>query len=66
MNKETKNNLNLLIILALILGIGLACGSEKTRESGERPDAKTENAGKPKKLESYSLKGLKFSYYLSR
>lgn len=64
MKKQMKNKLNLLVVLALILGIGLACGSDKTHESGEKNDAKTETAGKPKKLESYSFKGLKFSYYL--
>ncbi len=64
MIKETKNKLNLLIIVALLLGIGLACGSENTRENGEKTDTKSETAGKPKKLESYSFKGLTFSYYL--
>jgi hypothetical protein len=64
MKKQMKNRLNLLIVLALLLGISLACGSDKNNESSETGDVKTETSGKPKKLESYSFKGLKFSYYL--
>lgn len=60
MTKQMKNTVNLLIILALLLGIGLACGSGKNGENGTT----TETKNKPKKLESYSFKGLKFSYYL--
>lgn len=64
MKKRTKNMLNLLIVLALLLGIGLACSAGENNEIGTKNDAKTEASEKPKKLESYSFKGLKFSYYL--
>jgi hypothetical protein len=45
------NKLNFLLILALFLGISLACTSSGAKES------------ETKKLQSYTLRGLNFSYY---
>jgi hypothetical protein len=55
------------MILALILSIGLACGSDKNSSAtpiGDKVKASTEINTKPKRLESYTLRGFKFSYYL--
>jgi hypothetical protein len=47
------NKINFLLVIALLLGIALGC---------EKPsDSKT--PAKNQKLESYTIKGLKFSYY---
>ncbi|MEZ5424715.1 MAG: hypothetical protein R2747_00495 [Pyrinomonadaceae bacterium] len=62
MNK--KNKFNRLIVSFLLLTIGLACSQEKSAPKDEKDGSRTETAGKPKKLESYSFKGLTFSYYL--
>jgi len=48
-----NNKINLLLVIALVLGIGLACGLSDEN----KPQAKNQ------KLESYTIKGLKFSYY---
>ena len=47
-----QNKFNFLLILLLILGITLACGN-----SGAK------NAQTNEKLETYTLRGMKFSYY---
>lgn len=53
-----QNKLNLLLVIALVLGIGLACRpNDEAIRSGSKPAAKNQ------KLESYTIKGLKFSYY---
>lgn len=62
-----QNKFDLLLILILLLGFGLACSSD----AGEKDDStqraeKTKSvaaAREPQKLESYTLRGLKFSYY---
>ncbi|HLM03122.1 MAG TPA: hypothetical protein VK400_18870 [Pyrinomonadaceae bacterium] len=60
-----KNNLNILLVLILLLGISLACN-----RSEAKPDSKnqtqtrvTENGGETERLDSYSLRGLEFIYY---
>ncbi|MGC2236273.1 MAG: hypothetical protein WA584_08935 [Pyrinomonadaceae bacterium] len=44
-------NLNFLLILTLLLGISLACSNSGAKETGAQ------------KLQTYSVRGLKFSYY---
>jgi hypothetical protein len=66
-SKGAENKFNLLIILALILSIGIACSSDKNSSAtvvGEKIKASTEINTKPKRLESYTVRGFKFSYYL--
>lgn len=46
-----NNNLNFLLILILLLGISLACSNSGAKENDT------------KKLQTYSVRGLKFSYY---
>lgn len=46
-----NNNLNFLLILILLLGVSLACSNSGAKETDTR------------KLQTYSLRGLKFSYY---
>jgi hypothetical protein len=61
----TRNNkLNFLLVLIFLLGICLACNS-KADDTQVKSEQKVENktAQKPEKLESYTLRGLKFSYY---
>ena len=54
-----KNKLNFLLALALFLGIGLACAN-----SGDKAvKNELKNVPANKKLESYTLRGIKFSYY---
>ena len=50
-----RNKLNFLLILTLILIIGLACGKSSA--------GKNETSPKNEKLQSYTLRGIKFSYY---
>lgn len=53
-------NLNLLLAISLLIVSGLACSNTAERgESGSKPAA----ANKPAKLESYSLKGVKFAWF---
>jgi hypothetical protein len=54
-----KNKLNFLLILSLIFGISLACA-----DSGAKGiDTKTAVIETTERLESYTLRGIKFSYY---
>lgn len=65
MNNITGKISNLPIILGLLLIIGLGCGLEKSGNStAEKSNFQNETSAKTKKLDSYSFKGLKFSYYL--
>lgn len=62
---QNWHKLNLLLVLILFLGIGLACSSNKSTYATHISDnlgSKTEN--KPRHLESYEVRGFKFSYYL--
>jgi hypothetical protein len=52
-----QNKLNFLLVIALVLGIGLACNFHDEKPAENKPAAKNQ------KLESYTLKGLKFAYY---
>jgi hypothetical protein len=66
-NARRKNTINLLLTLVMILGIGLACSSEKERQTTQIPSkftTETVPINKPKKVESYEVRGVKFSYYL--
>jgi hypothetical protein len=56
-----NNKLSFLLVLCLFLGIGLACSNAGEMKSLRADDA-TKNH-KAEKLESYTLRGLKFSYY---
>lgn len=67
-----KNFLSLLLAAALVVVSGLACGdignSNKSSDkpaNGPKPaaDAKTNSSDKPAKLDSYSIKGIKFAYF---
>ncbi len=55
-----QNRLNLLIVLPLLLFTALACSDlAKNGETGSKPA----NPDKPAKLDSYSIKGVKFAWY---
>ena len=55
-----QNHLNLLLILPLLLFLALACSNlAKNSETG----SKSADPGKPAKLETYSIKGIKFAWY---
>ena len=63
-----QNKLNLLLILVLLLVIGLACSSAEKKnyaaKLGEQDEIKESTENLPKRLESYTLRGFKFAYYL--
>jgi hypothetical protein len=67
--KQARNKMNLLLIFALFSFLGLACNfdtkaNDKT-SLDSRQQIETNNAeNKPKKLDSYTVRGFKFSYYL--
>jgi hypothetical protein len=52
-----QNKYGFLLILTLLFGINLACSSSDAKQ------IQTKNAQTIEKLESYTLRGLKFSYY---
>lgn len=67
-----KNYLSLLLSAALVIISGIACGeignsnkgSDKpTNEAKPAADAKTKSSDKTAKLDSYSIKGIKFAYF---
>ncbi len=64
MKPTNRSKLELLLIGALVIGIGLACCSEKNNPTGGKDDPEKEASNTPKRLETYSIKGLTFSYYL--
>lgn len=51
-----RNHFSFLLAIALLFSIGLACGKDE-----EEPKQKSES--KVQKLETYTIKGLTFSYY---
>jgi serine protease inhibitor ecotin len=62
-----QNKINLLLILTLILTISLACGSSGEKYAskiGETTEGDSKQQNLPKRIESYTLRGFKFSYYL--
>jgi hypothetical protein len=68
-----KNKINLLLIITLLVGSGLACklGGENRNEAGGNSqsgggtrESKQEAGKKPRRLDGYTLRGLTFSYYL--
>jgi hypothetical protein len=62
-----KNNLNILLVLILLLGVSLACNRSEAKpdlkNQTETRATKTETSGETERLESYSLRGLEFIYY---
>lgn len=63
----SRKGLNLLLVIALCVGFGLACkmGGENRNENGGGGNAGTKQAAKlPRKVDGYTLRGLTFSYYL--
>jgi len=65
--KEIPGTITLLLILTIIISIGLACSSENEIPTAQVPSKFTTERGtinKPQKIESYEVRGVKFSYYL--
>ncbi|MBK7802531.1 MAG: hypothetical protein IPJ55_07640 [Chloracidobacterium sp.] len=67
-----KNIVNLLLTATLAVASGIACSnlgnsnkSDDKPSNGTKssPDAQTTSSGKPAKLDSYAIKGIKFAYY---
>lgn len=63
-----KNNLNILLVLILLLGVSLACNRSEAKpdfkNQTETRATKTEkNVEETERLDSYSLRGLEFIYY---
>jgi hypothetical protein len=67
-----KNNLNILLVLILLLGISLACNRSEAKpdfkKQTETRATKIEKnddtgSGETERLDSYSLRGLEFVYY---
>lgn len=65
-----KNQLNILLVLILLLGVSLACnrseakpGSTDLKNQTETRATKPEDGGETTRLDSYSLRGLEFIYY---
>jgi hypothetical protein len=62
-----KNNLNILLVLILLLGVSLACNRSEAKpdfkNQTETRATKTETSGETERLDSYSLRGLEFIYY---
>ena len=55
-----SNKFNVLLVLALVVGIGFACNFD----SGDSQSSSPKDSEKfPKKLDNYEIKGLKFAYY---
>lgn len=62
----TKNPLNLIIISLVLLVTGLACSNKgNSANTGEKKasDTKSAKSGRSAKLDSYTIKGIKFAYY---
>jgi hypothetical protein len=66
-----KNQLNILFVLILLIGVSLACSRSEAKPDGKDFKNQTEtrmtktknNSGETRRLESYSLRGLEFIYY---
>ena len=55
-----QNQLNLLLVLPLLIAAALGCSNvAKNSETGSKPA----DVNKPAKLESYTIKGIKFAWY---
>lgn len=55
-----SNKFNVLLVLSLVIGIGLACSSD-SKETKSSSQNNSENL--PKKIDNYEIKGFKFAYY---
>lgn len=69
--KTAHNKINILLVLALFLSFVLACNSgsnavaDRTALDGRQQiETKIEDATKPKLLDTYTVRGFRFSYYL--
>ena len=62
-----KNQLNILLVLILLLGISLACNRSEAKpgikNQTETRTTKIEKSDENERLDSYSLRGLEFIYY---
>ena len=65
-----KNNLTIILVLILLLGVSLACnrseakpGSTDLKNQTETDATKTRNSAETERLDSYSLRGLEFIHY---
>lgn len=58
--KVKNSKLNVLLVLALIFGIGLACNLKSGDIQG---NSQNDSEKFPKKLDNYEIKGFKFAYY---
>jgi hypothetical protein len=56
-----KNKLNVLLVLALVIGVGFACNFNS---ADGQSDSQNNSEKFPKKLDAYEIKGFKFAYYL--
>jgi hypothetical protein len=66
MKKNNKNTLNLVFVLSLLLTLGLGCSSlvkDEGNDTKPATDSKPTSSGKPEKLDSYTLRGVKFAWY---
>ena len=64
-----RNNINLLVIITLCVGVALGCKLGGNDASGNKQgnattESKQETAKKPRRLDGYTVRGLTFSYYL--
>jgi hypothetical protein len=55
-----SNKFNVLLVLSLVIGIGLACSFDKKDAKSSSPN---DSEKFPKKLDNYEIKGFKFAYY---
>lgn len=62
-----KNNLNILFVLILLLGVSLACNRSEAKSESEtdapRAEKRETKSNETERLDSYSLRGLEFIYY---
>jgi hypothetical protein len=62
-----KNNLNILLVLILLLGVSLACNRSEAKSESKNEVSRVEKretkSNETERLDSYSLRGLEFIYY---
>jgi hypothetical protein len=65
--KTLPNTINFLLIFTLLLSFGLACSLENSEQTTPIPSKFTNSEkpeDKPRRLEAYEIRGIKFAYYL--
>lgn len=67
--KQARNKINLILILALFSFLGLACNfntkaNDKSSLNSSQKIETNKDENKPKRLDNYTVRGFKFSYYL--